>query len=119
MNECKQRLFFFLRPFPKLRLCNLVIFVMSSVLNVGGVRKPPTHKHEHESVSAAHTLLIAYYCVCLCSDKQEGKVISHRGAIKHCLIVSFILAALLRFNMEPSGAEQPAKYKYMIICSKK
>ena len=55
---------------------------------------PKTHQHAFDN--SVCTLLPAYYCVCLCSDKQEGKAISHWGVIKHCLIVSFIFPVLLK-----------------------
>lgn len=99
----------------------------SVCLSGNSCNKPAAHTqtHKHVSVSAAHTILAAYYCVCLCSDKQEGKAISHWGAIKRSLIVSFIFpvllnpALLLGFTRKPSGAEHSARYKYIIICCSK
>lgn len=58
-----------------------------------------THKHTSVSVTAAHKLLVGNCYVV--------GTISHRGAIEHSLIVSFIFG--------PSGTEQSARFKNIII----
>lgn len=123
-----------LRSFTKLcSLCvnfmspgNLSLIVLTSAsVCLSGNWIPHRNTHAGVRQYGTHTLLAAYYGVCLCSDKQEGKAISHLGAIKHCLIVSFIFRVLLnsvlllRFTREPSGTEHSAKYKCIIICCSK
>lgn len=53
----------------------------------------PLVNHSSLSISAAHTLHVAF-AVFVCSDKQEGEAISHRGATELSVIVSFISPAL-------------------------